>query len=88
MSHPILSVPVNPTFIYLFLRPYVKGWLPRQHQSVLSVDDKTLVKALYPPPHATHQWADPLATPDLLEEDDEDDEESEDDEDDSELFNF
>ncbi|XP_063675709.1 uncharacterized protein LOC134812281 isoform X14 [Bolinopsis microptera] len=65
-----------------FKRPYVKGWLPRQHQSVLSVDDKTLVKALYPPPHATHQWGDPLATPDILEEDDEDEEESEDEEDD------
>nr|BDF92383.1 comb plate cilium protein CTENO189 [Bolinopsis mikado] len=63
-----------------FKRPYVKGWLPRQHQSVLSVDDKTLIKALYPPPHATHQWADPLATPEPLDEDEEDEEESDDEE--------
>ena len=47
---------------------------------MLSVDDKTLIKALYPPPHATHQWADPLATPEPLDEDEEDEEESDDEE--------
>jgi len=68
-----------------FKRPYVKGWLPRQHQSVLSVDDKTLINALYPPPHATHQWADPLASPEPLEEEEDEEETEEETEDEEEM---
>ena len=49
---------------------------------MLSVDDKSLINTLYPPPHATHEWSDPLASPEPIEEEeseeeDEDDEEGE-----------
>ena len=78
-------MPLLLNFVTQFsFRPYVKGWLPRQHQSVLSVDDKKLINVLYPPPHATHQWADPLATPEPLEEDEEDEDEESEEEEDSE----
>ena len=71
------------TFIFL-PRSYIKGWLPRQHQSVLSVDDKALVKHLYPLAHETHEWADPLSSPVPVQGDEEDEEDSEEEDSDEE----
>ena len=63
----------------------MKGWLPRQHQSVLSVDDKTLVNSLYPPPHETHEWSDPLASPEPIDDEEEESEEEEEEEEEGKL---
>ena len=92
MTHlhgPILIAPSKspsksaPTLTIFYSRSYIKGWLPRQHQSILSVDDKALVNALYPPPGDTHKWSDPLASPEPVELEESEDE-SEEEEDDSE----
>ena len=44
---------------------------------MLSVDDKALVKSLYPLAHETHEWADPLSSPVMDEEEEEEESEEE-----------